>query len=74
MIHSFESILFRGLIKPVSLFVNQFEWFVPFPAAHAESSEAVTEEHHERWAQQHTTCRLDTINIDVSTIFTLAEI
>ncbi len=37
MIHSFESILFKGLIKsvgkPVNWFVNQFEWFVQFPAA-----------------------------------------
>ncbi len=45
MIHSFESILFKGLIKPVgkpvNWFTNQFEWFVQFPAARAESSEAV---------------------------------
>ncbi len=41
MIHSFESILFKGLIKPVNWFMNQFEWFVQFPAARAESSEAV---------------------------------
>ncbi len=45
MIHSFESILFKGLIKPVgkpvNRFGNQFEWFVQFPAARAESSEAV---------------------------------
>ncbi len=44
MINSFESILFKGLIKPVgepvNRFVNQFEWFVRSPAAHAESSEA----------------------------------
>ncbi len=39
MIHSFESILFEGLLKPV----NQFEWFVQVPAARAESSEVVTE-------------------------------
>ncbi len=36
MIHSFESILFKGLIKPVgkpvNRFANQFEWFVQFPA------------------------------------------
>ncbi len=45
MIHSFESILFKGLIKPVgkpvNWFMNQFESFVQFPAARAESSEAV---------------------------------
>ncbi len=45
MIHSFESILFKDLIKPVgkpvNRFTNQFEWFVQFPAARAESSEAV---------------------------------
>ncbi len=42
IIHSFESILFKGLIKPaVNRFVNQFEWLVQFPAARAESSEAV---------------------------------
>ncbi len=45
MIHSFESILFKGLIKPfgkpVNRFANQFEWFVQFPAARAESSEVV---------------------------------
>ncbi len=39
MIHSFESILFKGLIKPVNRFANQFEWFVQFPAARAELSE-----------------------------------
>ncbi len=38
IIHSFESILFKGLIKPAA---NQFEWLVQFPAARAESSEAV---------------------------------
>ncbi len=37
MINSFESILFKGFIKPVNRFANQFEWFVQFP----ESSEAV---------------------------------
>ncbi len=39
MIHSFESILFKGLIKPgkpVNRFANQFEWFVQFPAARAD--------------------------------------
>ncbi len=45
MIHSFESILFKSLIKPagkpVNRFENQFEWFVRFLAARAESSEAV---------------------------------
>ncbi len=45
MIHSFESILFKGLIKPVgkpvNRFVNQFEWFIQFPAARADSFEAV---------------------------------
>ncbi len=45
MIRYFESILFEVLIKPfgkpVNWFVNQFEWFVQFPAARAESSEAV---------------------------------
>ncbi len=45
MIHSYESILFKGFIKPVgkpvNRFANQFEWFVQFPAARAESSEAV---------------------------------
>ncbi len=42
MIHSFESILFKVLIKPVvHRFANQFEWFVKFPAARTESSEAV---------------------------------
>ncbi len=42
MIHSFESILFKGLIKPVgkpvNRFANLFEWFVQFPAARAEGS------------------------------------
>ncbi len=28
MIHYFESILFKGLIKPVNRFTNQFEWFI----------------------------------------------
>ncbi len=28
MIHSFESILFKDLIKPVNRFTNQFEWFI----------------------------------------------
>ncbi len=28
MIHSFDSILFKGLIKPVNRFTNQFEWFI----------------------------------------------
>ncbi len=70
MIHYFESILFKGLIKPVNRFVNQFEWFVQFP----ESSEAV----HSEFAlsdlfQEECLC-LDTINIDIFTIFTLAEI
>ncbi len=41
MIHSFESILFKGFIKPVNRFANQFEWFVQFSAARPESSEAV---------------------------------
>ncbi len=45
MIHAFESILFKSLIKPVgkpvNWFANQFEWFVQFPAVRAESSEAV---------------------------------
>ncbi len=45
MIHYFESILFKGLIKPVgkpvNRFANKFEWFVQFPAARAELSEAV---------------------------------
>ncbi len=40
MIHSFESILFKGFIKSVgklvNRFANQFEWFVHFPAAHAD--------------------------------------
>ncbi len=44
MIHSFELILFIGLVKavdnPVNWFANQFEWFVQFPDARAESSEA----------------------------------
>ncbi len=44
MIHSFELILFKSLIKavskPVNRFANQFEWFVQFLAARAESSEA----------------------------------
>ncbi len=48
MIHYFESILFNGLIKPfgkpVNRFANQFEWFVQFPAARAELSEAVHSE------------------------------
>ncbi len=43
MIHSFELILFIGLVKAVdnsvNWFANQFEWFVQFPAARAESSE-----------------------------------
>ncbi len=38
IINYFESILFKGLIKavgkPVNRFMNQFEWFVQFPAAH----------------------------------------
>ncbi len=41
MIHSFESILFKGLIKPVgrpvNRFVNQFERFVQILAACAEA-------------------------------------
>ncbi len=45
MINYFESILFKGFIKPVgkpvNRFVNQFEWFVQFPATRAESSETV---------------------------------
>ncbi len=45
MIYSFESILFKGFIKPVgkpvNRFANQFEWFVQFPVARAESSEEV---------------------------------
>ncbi len=45
MIHYFESILFKGLIKPVgkpvNWFANQFERCVQFPATHAELSEAV---------------------------------
>ncbi len=45
MIHYFESILFKGFTKPVgkpvNRFANQFEWFVQFPAARAELSEAV---------------------------------
>ncbi len=43
MIHSFESILFKGFIKPIGKSVNRvanhFEWFAN--AARAESSEAV---------------------------------
>ncbi len=35
MIHSFQSILFKGLIKPVNWFTNQF---VQFPATHADGS------------------------------------
>ncbi len=90
MIHSFESILFNGLIKPfgrpVNRFVNQFEWFVQFPAARAESSEAVLTQITESLRtsralsaaardlfQEEWIC-LDTINIDIFTIFTLAEI
>ncbi len=42
MINYFESILFKGLIKPVgkpvTRFVNQFERFVQFPAARADGS------------------------------------
>ncbi len=38
MIHSFEAIMFKGLIKPVNWFADQFELFVKFPATHAESS------------------------------------
>ncbi len=45
MIHSFESILFKGSIKAVGKPVNRFEWFVQFPAAHAESSEALKSLH-----------------------------
>ncbi len=45
IIHSFESILLKGFIKPfgkpVNRFANQFEWFVQFPHALTESSEAV---------------------------------
>ncbi len=44
-INDFESLLFNGLIKPagkpVNWFANQFEWFIQFPAACAESSEAI---------------------------------
>ncbi len=92
MIHYFESILFKGLIKPVGKpvnrfvnqtsesFVNQFEWFVQFPAARAESSEAVLTQSCNRKIknikslfqfQKERLC-LDTIHI--FTIFTLAEI
>ncbi len=38
MINSFESILFKGLMKPVNRFANQFERFVQFPAARADGS------------------------------------
>ncbi len=38
MINYFESILFKGLIKPVTRFANQFERFVQFPAARADGS------------------------------------
>ncbi len=45
MIHYFESIVFKGFIKPVdkpvNWFANQFECFVQFPAALTESSEVV---------------------------------
>ncbi len=45
MIHSFESILLKDLLKPVNRFMNQFEWFVQFPAAVSspESSEVISE-------------------------------
>ncbi len=85
MIHSFESILFKGLIKPfgkpVNRFANQYELFVQFPAARAESSEAVTESLRTSRAlsaavrdlfQEECLC-LDTINMDIFTIFMLAE-
>ncbi len=38
MINYLESILFKGLIKPVNRFTNQFERFVQFPAARADGS------------------------------------
>ncbi len=38
MIHSFESILFKGLIKPVNQFTNQIEWFVQFPVTCADGT------------------------------------
>ncbi len=91
-INYFESILFKGLIKPVgkqvNRFVNHFEWFVQFPAARAESSEAVLTQSCDRkfkniksveraaacdHFQEECLC-LDTIDIDIFTIFTLAEI
>ncbi len=60
MIHYFESILFKGLIKPVdkpvNQFANQFELFVEFPAARTcrvvwSGSQLLTQEllHQERW-------------------------
>ncbi len=90
MIHSFESILFKGLIKPgkpVNRFANHFEWFAQFPAARAKSSEAVLTQSCNKCLrtsralsaaardllQEECLC-LDTINIDIFTIFTLAEI
>ncbi len=88
MIHSFESILFKGLIKPVgktmNQFVNQFGWFVQFPAARAHwvvssgshlilrISRALSAAARDLF-QEECIC-LDTINIDIFTIFTLAEI
>ncbi len=63
-------------------FVNQFEWFVQFPAARAESSEAVLTQSCNRKIknikslfqfQKECLC-LDTISIDIFTIFSLAEI
>ncbi len=88
IIHSFESILFKGLIKPVGKPVNQFEWFVQFPAACRESSEVVLAQSCNRkfkniksiehsgtrsMLQEECLC-LNTINIDIFTIFMLAEI
>ncbi len=77
MIHSFESILFKGLIKsvgkPVNRFTNQFEWLVQFPAARAESSEAVLTQRTSRALSavardlEECIC-LDTINIDIFTV------
>ncbi len=84
IIHSFESILFKGLIKPVGKPVNQFEWFVQFPAACREcltqscnrkfkNIKSIEHSGTRSMLQEECLC-LNTINIDIFTIFMLAEI
>ncbi len=82
MIHSFESILFKGLIKAVGKPVSRFgSWIslndsfssllrvrVIWSASHSESLRT------SRALFQEECLCLDTINIDIFTIFTLTEI